>query len=339
MTKKDKAKQLWDSCFTDSKEFTKLYFDKRYTDENTVALMQEDQMTSMLQLLPYPFLFLGQITDTLYISGACTHPNFRNQGLMQKLLVQAFKQIQKENISLCTLIPAEDWLFNYYQKSGFETVFHQATYQIQVPKYKQDSNVVVTFNNTFNEESYSYLANQMKKRPSSILHTPEDFQVILADLRLAEGQVFTARIQTKIVGIALAYYNPIDKQIHVNEILSKDICINQELFQAMSSFYNTDKISVITAPYKENKDRLGMLRIIQATPILRIFAKNRPQWKTSFYLQDPLLPENEGVYQIQDGKVSFNPKGDDSTYQTISINELALRLFEPLAPYMSLMLN
>lgn len=339
MTKKDKAKELWNHCFTDGKAFTELYFQKRYTDENTLSLTKGEQMIAMLQLLPYPFQFLNKQVDTAYISGACTHPEYRQQGAMRKLLTQSLEHLQKSEIPICTLIPAEEWLFGYYQKSGFETIFYNSTYSIDVPKYKHESNVVVTFNHTFNQDSYDYLHKKWMKKKAAILHPVTDFEVILADLQLAEGQVFTAHIKNEVVGVAIAYYNPEDKKIHVNELASRDICINQELFEAMSKYFSTNELVVIAPPYDDKKRKLGMLRIIQAKEILTLFAESKPLWETDFYLKDPILVNNQGAYQVKEGKLTYTQRDKRTTDKLVSINDLASLLFEPLDPYMSLMLN
>ena len=64
MKKKEKAKELWEICFNDNPLFTELYFQKRYTDENTISIMDGERMTSVLQLLSYPFKFHGQIVPS-----------------------------------------------------------------------------------------------------------------------------------------------------------------------------------------------------------------------------------------------------------------------------------
>lgn len=339
MKKKEKAKELWEICFNDNPLFTELYFQKRYTDENTISIMDGERMTSVLQLLSYPFKFHGQIVPSSYISGACTHPDYRKKGIMHQLLEKSCKQLQDKNIPICTLIPANDNLFIYYQKSGFETVFFNTAYNLDLPKEKKDSDIVVTFYDQFNQKSYNYFDKRMNEIPAVILHTKEDFEVILADLRLAQGQVFTAHKGRDIVGIALAYYDTEDKSIHVNEILADSRAIQHELFHTMYKYFGTKSLYVISPPLSNKKEKFGMLRIIQVKPILEIFAKALPKWKDEFFVEDPLLSKNEGFYTIKEGIVSFKKTKKQETHTVLSINELATKLFMNLEPYMSLMLD
>ena len=53
MTTKDEVKALWKLCFTDSDEFTDLYFDLRYKDDINMAVREEGKIISALQMISY----------------------------------------------------------------------------------------------------------------------------------------------------------------------------------------------------------------------------------------------------------------------------------------------
>ena len=77
---------LWRTSFNDSEEFIKLFFDRVYKKENALFIEKNGKIVSALQMLPYPMSFCGKQVATSYISGACTHPDFRNRGVMRQLL-------------------------------------------------------------------------------------------------------------------------------------------------------------------------------------------------------------------------------------------------------------
>ena len=77
MTTKDEVKTLWKLCFNDSDEFTDLYFKMRYKDEVNRVIREDGKIISALQMIPYPMTFCGEVISTSYISGACTHPDYR----------------------------------------------------------------------------------------------------------------------------------------------------------------------------------------------------------------------------------------------------------------------
>lgn len=116
---REKVKNLWKLCFNDSEEFTEMYFRLRYNNDINIAIQSGEEVIAALQMLPYPMTFEGEDIHTAYISGACTHPDFRNRGVMHELLSQAFARMLHNNVALSTLIPAEPWLFNYYARSGY----------------------------------------------------------------------------------------------------------------------------------------------------------------------------------------------------------------------------
>lgn len=109
---REKVKKLWKLCFNDSEEFTELYFRLRYNNDINIAIQSGEEVIASLQMLPYPMTFEGEDIHTAYISGACTHPDYRNQGVMHELLSQAFARMLHNNVALSTLIPAEPWLFD-----------------------------------------------------------------------------------------------------------------------------------------------------------------------------------------------------------------------------------
>ena len=90
---KEKVKALWKLCFDDSDQFIDMYFRLRYKSEINVVIESGNEVISALQMLPYPMSFCGKQVATSYISGACTHPDFRNRGVMRQLLSQAFARM------------------------------------------------------------------------------------------------------------------------------------------------------------------------------------------------------------------------------------------------------
>ena len=74
-SQREVTKALWKLCFQDNEAFTDLYFRMRYKDEINMAIYENNQMVSALQMIPYPMTFCNEIISTSYISGACTHPH------------------------------------------------------------------------------------------------------------------------------------------------------------------------------------------------------------------------------------------------------------------------
>ena len=123
LEKKMKVKELWQLCFHDDERFVNLLFDNLYRDENTVCFEKGGEVTTALQMLPYRMSFGETSLDVSYISGAATRPEYRNRGLMGRLLKESFEIMRSRNIPLSALIPAESWLYDYYASKGYASVF------------------------------------------------------------------------------------------------------------------------------------------------------------------------------------------------------------------------
>lgn len=119
----EQLKSLWKSLFGDTEAFISLFFHEAVREENIRVLEEKGRILSALYMLPYPFRIWNQEVTASYISGAGTLPEAQGRGLMRRLLIDSFKEMERRQIPLSILIPAEPWLYGYYEKSGYATVF------------------------------------------------------------------------------------------------------------------------------------------------------------------------------------------------------------------------
>ena len=119
----EQLKSLWKSLFGDTEAFISLFFHEVVCEENIRVLEEKGRILSALYMLPYPFRIWNQEVTASYISGAGTLPEAQGRGLMRRLLIDSFKEMEHRQIPLSILIPAEPWLYGFYEKSGYATVF------------------------------------------------------------------------------------------------------------------------------------------------------------------------------------------------------------------------
>ncbi|HNP92037.1 GNAT family N-acetyltransferase [Macellibacteroides fermentans] len=119
----EQLKSLWKSLFGDTEAFISLFFHEVVREENIRVLEEKGRILSALYMLPYPFRIWNQEVTASYISGAGTLPEAQGRGLMRRLLIDSFKEMERRQIPLSILIPAEPWLYGFYEKSGYVTVF------------------------------------------------------------------------------------------------------------------------------------------------------------------------------------------------------------------------
>lgn len=336
---REKVKNLWKLCFNDSEEFTEMYFRLRYNNDVNIAIQSGEEVIAALQMLPYPMTFKGEEIHTSYISGACTHPDYRNRGVMNELLSQAFVRMLHSNIALSTLIPAEPWLFDYYARSGYAPIFRYTektftTHETPVAK----GAFTLEISDKYTEERYEYLNTKLRKRPFCIQHTEEDFQVIIADLQLGQGFICTLNSEKAITALAVAY--PTGKNSwRIGEIVSDTPETGTLLLQYICQRLNIPSIQVLTPPAINDNRPLGMARIINAKTMLQLYATAHPELELSIHLTDEQVSANNGYYYLNNGKCMNSAKRLPGSHLALTIDELTEKIFATSSPYMSLMLN
>lgn len=335
---KEQVKALWKVCFDDSEKFIEMYFRLRYKAEVNIAIQSGNEVISALQMLPYPMTFGGETVQTSYISGACTHPEFRGKGVMRELLSQSFARMSRNGVHFSTLIPAEPWLFDYYARMGYAPVFKYSTKEIVLPEFIPSKEIAISLVSEFQEEVYSYLNKKLSERSCCIQHTPEDFQVIMADLAISEGALLVAGQKNEIKGIAIIYKR--DKQIIINEFGADDKDVEHSLLHAIRQHTGCNRMVQLLPPEDgQPQHPLGMARIISAKEVLQIYAAAFPKDEMQLELSDKQLSVNNGCYYLYNGKCMYSAKRLPGTHIQMNISELSNRILQPLKPYMSLMLN
>ncbi|WP_303028232.1 GNAT family N-acetyltransferase [Bacteroides acidifaciens] len=335
---KEQVKALWKLCFEDSEEFVEMYFKLCYKNEVNVAIQSGDEVISALQMLPYPMTFCGETVQTSYISGACTHPDFRSKGVMRELLSQSFARMLRNGVQFSTLIPADPWLFDYYKRMGYATVFQYSVKEMTLPEFIPSKEIAVNAVSEPQDEVYSYLNKKLSERPCCIQHSAEDFQIVMADLPISRGNLFVARQANEIRGVAIIYKG--ENSIIINELPAEDKDTEYSLLFAIKQYTGCNHIIQLLPPDKElPQHSLGMARIINAKEVLQIYASAFPEDDMQLEVSDTQLSVNNGYYYLSDGKCRYSTERLPGAHIQMNISELTERILKKLNPYMSLMLN
>ena len=130
---KNETRVLWDKCFSEEdKRFVDFYFEKRYNENDNIFIEKDGKVISALQIISYPFSYYGKTIGCSYLSGCCTDPDYRSQGLMNDLIIKALKQAKNNGACFASLIPASESLFNYYAGTNFVTTFDYSKIRINL---------------------------------------------------------------------------------------------------------------------------------------------------------------------------------------------------------------
>lgn len=330
---KSSVRHLWELCFRDTPEFIDLYFRLRYRDALNEAILRDGQVVSALQLIPYELQTWGARFPLAYLSGVCTHPQARRQGLMRRLLKQTHRRLYAEGCPVSSLIPAEPWLFDCYATSGYAPLFVYDWRRLSIAP--GDDTVTVSEYREDSRDVYAYFSRKMSERPCCVLHSEEDFDVVLADLYLSEGSLWVARRDGAVTG--LAFCVPTPDICRIGECLADTPAVARTLVNRACehTFMQEAECLHPVAPDEAGRP-LGMLRIIRVADVLALHARTHPDVEACWRITDPDIPENNVCIRLSQGTAT--PAAPDEGIPT-GIGELAARLWRDERPYMSLMLN
>jgi predicted N-acetyltransferase YhbS len=261
---KEQVKQLWKLCFDDTDAFVDMYFDLRYREERTLVIREGERVVSALQVTPYRLTAGDRQFSAAYISGACTHPDFRGRGLMGQLLEQTHRSMLQHGAAWSFLIPGEPWLFRYYERFGYEPAFFSGS-RLFVPSsaFSLELNTRMVRHEEFDVPVYDYLNRRLHERPFCVQQTADDFRVLLADLRVSDGFLFTLESGDVIRALVIGYRDEPDGKIRIDECVSDDEQTKTLLLSALCRELHLRELNIPVPPVTgEPVHPLGMARLL-----------------------------------------------------------------------------
>lgn len=231
------VRKMWKICFEDIDESMYIHFTYKYKNENTLIYFEGNEPAASLQMLPYTITFYGEEIPFVYLAGLCTYPKYRKKGYMSALIDEAHRVIAKRNIPLAILIPADESLYNFYRKYGYEQVFEEDETPIPLKKiletHGNDNSGYQAFNSLFRDQDFCVQKNEA------------DFKVIVKELKL-EG----FPMKTNLSGMARIIDLWLLLDLYAKENSSKKFRIKIANSSENSSVYSIDKgrVDLILGP-------------------------------------------------------------------------------------------
>lgn len=165
---KEETREIWKQVFNDPDKFIDLYFSRVYRSEYNVCCQIDGKVVAALQTLPYTMLYDGREVKTVYVSGVSTRPEYRRQDIGNNLMRQAHFRVYYREIVFASLIPAEEWLYEWYEKCGYARV---------ITCTPPPADAMAT--------SFEEFDRIQRAKRCVLLHDEEGYEVIREDIRLA----------------------------------------------------------------------------------------------------------------------------------------------------------
>lgn len=332
MSKKDEIRHLWREAFRgDSEEYIAMYFDRIYRDGD--ALTAEDQdgkIVSALLMQPYKLWFHSNELPICYLAGAATRRGSRGHGLMSALIETALLNAREQGKMMCALIPAYDWLYSFFDRFGFSTVFLSDTQRFTSLHAFSGSGIYEIVENPYSDAVYQAFCAYERTRPGGVLHSHRDFLNILDELSLRRDGTFIAVGRKNCPVAAMVWAVGYGEVIQVNELLGIDEEARLAAMRALRERFPNRPVRYL-APVEDRGHRhlysRGMTRIVNVEACLGVIAAANPEWKSTVRVTDPLIPENNHTWHIECGRCEVAEGSDRRPDFDVSVDVLCRIVF------------
>lgn len=321
-TKKDKIYAIFNQAFSDDPVWNDWYFSNVYDDAEAMLLDHDGKAVSSLLVEPYCFRYLGSDLRLAYLSGVATARGQRGRGYMSALLQDALRRCHDRGYALAAVVPAADHLYFFYDKFGFTTVVY-----VDCERYTSLHTFATEPRFTPVDPTAAGLQRLESGHPASVIHSDGQFDHILADNahdrgvavaiadnhapRLADGSLPT-------VAMAFAVPSAHSDTVTVRAMWAESAEAAEAVLSLVRDRFHDRPIEVWAQPVNP-RTRLrarAMLRILDAHALLSAMAATDRRIEQVIQLHDKIIPANNGIYIIRDGRCTRT----DSTMRHITLD-------------------
>ena len=134
-------RKLWKDIFGDDDSYLDLFFRVKYNPELTFIIKENEEIVAMLYAEINTLVKNDKKLKGAYLCGIATKESARGKGYASKLIDYTLKS--HKAIDVFYLIPAEESLFDYYKRFGFEPFSYFDKTEIQpgkvdkIPEYTE----------------------------------------------------------------------------------------------------------------------------------------------------------------------------------------------------------
>lgn len=305
MSKKGDIMHLWREAYKDSPEYLDMYFDRIYRDADALTVEENDKVVSSLLMQPYMLWFYGREMAVSYIAGVTTRRQARGRGHASSLMRDALRLSRDRGDMLCALIPAHDWLYFFFDRFGFSSVFLSDVQRFTSLHKFAGEGEYAEVDDRYSDAVYEAFSDLERQRPGGILHSRRDFVNFLDDLAMRRDGTFVAVSNGERGIVAMAWASLSDDVVQVYEVLGYEASDRQAAMRQLRLRFPDKPMRYLAPSDTPGHRRLhprGMARIVNVRLCLATVAEANPQWKCRMRVTDPLIDDNNISLVIADGQ-------------------------------------
>lgn len=303
--------KIWKDIFQDSDEYIDLFFKDKYRSDRVYLACQDDKIASCVHSVPYKFNLLGHVVKSSYTTAGATLPEYRGQGVYFELFDYCLNQMANQNITLTTLIVQDDYLFDYYDKLGYSSIFRKSYTDLH------PSNIDVKIEAFDIDQVYAYYKSHLLSESFISIQSKGDLITILKFLSLYDGVIFVAYDSNKNI-VAIAFVSQDGEKILVQELICDNETAKKNIINQICSKYGVDAVTISSSSTDMYSKAYGMARVLRLREFLDIYATKYNTLNLTISVTDSIISANSGTYTIRNGNCSYS----EDINEPISINKV-----------------
>lgn len=313
---KQQTRELWHNNFSHSDEFLDIYFDEKYADENNLTIRHDGNVVASMQLLPYRYTFYGTVLRAGYLNGLCTDKNFRNRGYASNLIHEAHRRLFRQGATMSFLIPNDEQrhFFEKPQHGSFWTAVYRQNLPLDVTNDGAFDKIEVIRPDEWGSDMYVFYHRLTAELPFMIHPSENDFFAALEAADLQDGYVLVARRKRRMVGFCLAVKEA-DGNVYIRTLAITETAVRAAFVDYLCKACGVDKVYRRFCLPGSLKGSMpyAMARVINVPRFLSAIATPNPGFQLHIGVDGDLdIPENNGWYIVEDGRVRLTDEKPDS---------------------------
>ena len=120
--RREGVRLLMQTVFNDSDKALDIFFSHMYTPSGNYCRVEDGQVVSAAQALPYSVNYHGQHADAVYLYAVGTLPQFRGQGMISRLFKYMHRGLLCQGKVFSSLLIEQPGLQEMYEKLGYAQV-------------------------------------------------------------------------------------------------------------------------------------------------------------------------------------------------------------------------
>lgn len=323
---KDKIARIYTAIAPEKAPSIRWFMDNVFDEEEASVLTKGGNVASLLLLKDYLLQYAGTEAHCAFIYGAATVPQMRGKGHMSELMSLTLARSYAQGDVFAAVIPEEDRLYFFFDRFQFST-----TVYVDCERYTSIHPFAYDEAYTPVSPTYDIISSLERRRPTTVLHTPRQYDLAVRELELKGGHIVAAVNSDTQEPAAIATGEPSEdgKELTVRTILATDQKAADCVLAQLRAYY-ADRSFTVWAPPGDrriNMQARGMTRIINAEKALGMLAGANPGLDTVIRVHDKYIPANNSVFVLHNGEC----RRLDSTIRhlslDVSVNTLGSILF------------